>query len=251
MVFFVFFQIDGYSNYILSWSVMDVKNNVTILKENILPVIRDHNNYMPNQLSMDGGMEFRLTEYALQLYSHTHRVDYSRTAVVRGTSRQNHPIERLWRDVNEKITFKLKWAFRDMESQRLIDMSVAKDKFVVGHLFRTMVKYGLGIFVPSFNSRNVGGGSRIPELLRLHNTIPATPLTPLPSAEDFADIFVADGHSLTRPRVPVHLDVGPELLQLLFDVHSDNCREAYSHAVNNNYTEFSAIIMDVIASVGL
>ena len=91
----------------------------------------------------------------------------------------------------------------------------------------------------------------VTKLLRHHNTIPATPLTPLPSAEDFADIFVAEGHSLTRPRVPVHLDVGPELLQLLFDVHSDNCREAYSHAVNNNYTEFSAIIMDVIASVGL
>ena len=30
------------------------------------------------------------------------------------------------------------------------------------------------------------------------------------------------GHSLTRPRVPVRLDVGPDLIELLFDIRSDN-----------------------------
>ena len=66
---------------------------------------------------------------------------------------------------------------------------------------------------------------------------------PLVISVEPADIFVAEGHSLTcthagqeaghpglcryghsltRPRVPVRLDVGPDLIELLFDIRSDN-----------------------------
>ena len=163
-----------------------------------------------------------------------------------------NPLTRLWRDVSLRITSPIKAAFRDMEDHREIDMDNHRHIFVVGHVqFRVLVKYALAAFVPAFNARCIGGSGRIPELLRNHHAIPATPQDPLPSANELAEMYVNEGHSLTLPSISECEDVDSDVMDAIFNMESAYCIDAYTACVHEEFEEFSIIIKEIIAAVGL
>ena len=53
-------------------------------------------------------------------------------------------------------------------------------------------------YFPAFNARCVGGSDRIPELRNRH-TIPSTPQLPLRGAQQLAQMYIDEGHTLTWP----------------------------------------------------
>ena len=119
---------------------------------------------------MDHGREFALivaiqNELQSLRHSHNHR------PVLQSMSTQNHRVERLWPEVNQRINYPIKRVLVMMESAGHLDLSSDKDKFSVSWVTIRVLSNPIVNFVQAWNNHRIA---------RMSGGIPARSLTHLP-----------------------------------------------------------------------
>ena len=70
---------------------------------------------------------------------------------------QNHKIERMWPEVNQRINYPLKAALVSMMDRDRIDMNDEQVKFSVSTLCLQLAKLGMDTVVESWNAHRIPG----------------------------------------------------------------------------------------------
>ena len=86
-------------------------------------------------------------------------------------------------------------------------------------------------YFPAFNARCVGGSDRIPELRNRH-TIPSTPQLPLRGAQQLAQMYIDEGHTLTWPTSSECDGINSQTMKMIFDANSEFLLTEYVHGWN-------------------
>ena len=146
--------IDGYSKFITGFSVMPIKNNVTIYDEvyhasELLYGLPDH-------VRVDFGKEFYLTLYQQENIMHL-RNNLQRPPYIQTPSTQNHVIERMWVEFNSRIVYPLKFILAEMKNNEELDLSDPVTRFCVSTLTGTCYRVGMETTVQSWNYHMIPG----------------------------------------------------------------------------------------------
>ena len=71
---------------------------------------------------------------------------------------QNHTVERIWPEVNQRVNYPIKRKLIDMEENNDIDMSCQTTRFCVSFISTHVAAEGLYMFVQAWNSHPIAGG---------------------------------------------------------------------------------------------
>lgn len=127
------------------------------------------------------------------------RHNSSHRPVLQSMSTQNHRVERLWPEINQRINYPIKRILVMMESAGKLDLSNDKDNFSVSWVTITVLSHPLSEFVQAWNHhRIVGSSGGIPiRLARNNNGLTPIPSTAVPQTNQAIDIFRQKGGHLT------------------------------------------------------
>lgn len=120
--------VDGYSRKIVGLITLPVKNAIAIYDLLLRPLLLTEGIW--EQVRVDHGQEFALIISVQQSLADL-RQTRCHSPVLQSTSRQNHRVERLWPEVNQRINYPIKRVLIEMESNGEIDMSNRITKFCV------------------------------------------------------------------------------------------------------------------------
>ena len=115
---------DGYSGKIVGWAVMSRKNDAIIYNDVYRMCSMEYGLW--DQLWVDHGHEFYLTLYIQKLRAC--RDDPNILPYNQITSTQNHIIERVWVEVNERVTYLIKRVISMMDVNRIINVDDSMHK---------------------------------------------------------------------------------------------------------------------------
>ena len=120
--------VDGYSRKIVGLITLPVKNAIAIYDLLLRPLLLTEGIW--EQVRVDHGQEFALIISVQQSLADL-RQTRCHSPVLQSTSRQNHRVERLWPEVNQRINYPIKRVLIEMESNGELDMSNRITKFCV------------------------------------------------------------------------------------------------------------------------
>ena len=167
--------IDGYSRKIVGFITIPRKNAIAIYHALFKPMLI--NEGLWEQVRVDHGREFALI-ITIQKELQSLRRNSNHRPVLQSMSTQNHRVERLWPEINQRINYPIKRILVMMESAGELDLSNDKDKFSVSWVTITVLSHPLSEFVQAWNHHRIAGSSGgIPIHLACNNNS----LTPIPS----------------------------------------------------------------------
>lgn len=188
--------IDGYSRKIVGLITLPNKNATAIYNTLMRPLLLSDGLW--EQLRVDHGTEFCLS-LAVQQHLCNYRSQQQRPPYLQTTSRQNHRVERMWVEVNQRVNYPVKRILVAMEASGEIDISDNTVKFCVSWTTICVIAPALRAFVQAWNSHRIPGMSGgIPNLLaRTSSAIVSLPSQCVPTTTDAVYSFTANGGQLT------------------------------------------------------
>lgn len=188
---------DGYSGKITAGAVMPLKNNITIYDEVYrTSILMDG---LWDQIRVDYGREFYLVLYIQDKLRAQHGnpsiAPYRQT-----TSRSNHVIERIWVELNQRVSYPLKRAVNSMVERQMIDPESEMVKFCLSALLMIFCKIGMERFINAWNYHHQPLRG-IPNLLQSQrNGTTAIHPSEIPSVEQAAQEYRQQGGSIADPQ---------------------------------------------------
>ena len=205
--------VDGFSCKSVGCITIPVKNAITIYDTLMRPLLSSTGLWQ--QVRVDHRTEFVLVLKAQQHLSHL-RQWQDRLPALQSTSCQNHRVERMWPEVNQRINYPVKRVLVEMESNGEIDMADPIVKFCVSWTTITVIQPAVLTFVNAWNSHTIPGGG-VPNVLASH-TVQLTRLLPsaVPTTSNIVQLHQMQGGTLTEEHVfgTDPLDSHPELQDL-------------------------------------
>ena len=115
------------------------------------------------------------------------------------TSRDNHVIERIWVELNHRVTYPLKRVLTDMDNEEEIDLGSNSVKFCVSIVTQEVAKVGMNRMIMAWNAHALPHRG-IPNVLQheRRGTI-AVNATDIPTTEDAVDMYRQQSGVLTDP----------------------------------------------------
>jgi hypothetical protein len=156
---------DGYSSQILAWSVMPIKNNLTIYDEIYREVGQTYSVF--DQVRVDHGKEFILCLYQQERLRYN-RTNPNREPFLQTSSTLNHAIERKWVEVNARVNYPIKCELQQMVDDDVINLEDDVTKFCVSFVSMQCVKQGLQNVTSYWNQHSIPGKG-IPNILFANN----------------------------------------------------------------------------------
>ena len=150
-----------------------------------------------DQLRVDHGREFYLTLY-IQEKLRASRGDPNILPYIQTTSTQNHIIERVWVEVNQRVTYPIKRVISMMDDNRIINMDDSVHKFCVSYVLQKCCSVGLERMVHSWNNHSIPKKG-IPNSLALNNHTNPIQLSEIPTAVTAVSEYQQQGGSITDP----------------------------------------------------
>lgn len=161
---------DGYSGMIVSFSVMPVKNNLTIYDEIYKHFTEKYGLW--DQVRVDGGKEFVLACH-MQDQLREKRRNTAIDPFKSTKSTDNNIIERIWVEVNSRVNYPIKCALGKFQEDGIIDMTQEHSKFTVSWISCGVAKVGIRRFVDAWNFHTVPKKGCPIDLMRENNkTVP-------------------------------------------------------------------------------
>lgn len=80
----------------------------------------------------------------------------------------NHIIERVWIEVNQRVTYSIKRIIVEMDDQRVINMESYVERSCTSYILRRICMVGLRRMVDAWNSHTIPKKG-IPNVLQVHN----------------------------------------------------------------------------------
>lgn len=146
--------IDGYSRKIVGFITIPRKNPIAIYHALFRPLLINEGIW--EQVRVDHGREFALV-VAVQQELQPLRLYNRHRPVVRSMSTQNHRVERLWSEVNQRVNYPIKRVLVLMESSGEIDLSSDEDKFAVSWVTIKIASYAVTEFIQAWNHHRIAG----------------------------------------------------------------------------------------------
>ncbi|KAA0723954.1 hypothetical protein E1301_Tti015357 [Triplophysa tibetana] len=244
--------VDGYSRKIVGHSTMPVKNNLTIYQNVYRNAVIEYGIW--DQVRVDHGKEFYLTLFVQENLAHlrnnTERQPYMRTA-----STNNHIVERMWPEVNNRVNYPLKAALIHLGDQEELDMQDSLIQYCVSMLTCQVAEIGLDRFVQSWNAHSISGYG-VTNHLALGGCPKKVSSLLLPNAVDAADCYDRIlGSSLTRVssfgRNPFESLEDQEASQREFSLNYPNICVLFENTINFQPDQFQHAIkkrIDIVRS---
>ena len=107
---------DGYSGKIVGAVIMQRKNNEIIYNKVYCTCLSEYGLW--DQMQVDHGREFYLALYMQEKLQSAGRGDPEIAPYIQTTSTHNHIIERIWVEVNSRVTYPVKRVVVAMDEQR-------------------------------------------------------------------------------------------------------------------------------------
>ena len=70
---------------------------------------------------------------------------------------QNHPIERIWGEVNQRVNFPIKAGLKDLVDKEILDLNDEISKFSVSAVAIEISRVGMTSFVEAWNAHPISG----------------------------------------------------------------------------------------------
>lgn len=225
---------DGFSGKIVAGAVMNRKNNMVIYEKVYRSAVLEFGLWQ--QIRVDQGREFYLMLFIQENLRSAHG-DPSIAPYRQTTSRENHVIERIWVELNHRVTYPLKRVITDMDNDEEIDLGSNLVKFCVSAVTQEVAKVGMKRMIMAWNAHSLPHRG-IPNVLQHERpgTI-ATINVQLPSTRDAVDMYRQQGGILTDPS-----EFGTDPLEN--DTQKIDQREQEFH---NNAMSFEDIFSNVIS----
>ena len=148
---------DGFSEKIVGAAVMPRKNNLVIYDEVYRAAILEFG--MWDQVRVDHGREFYLTLYVHEKLR-AGRGDSNVAPYVQTTSTCNHVIERMWVELNHRVTYPIKRIMVSMQNHQMINMELILYELMI--LFAAcVIKCGSRMDVSSIYSEMISGNTLV------------------------------------------------------------------------------------------
>ena len=124
-----------------------------------------------DQIRVDHGKEFLPQQLRLAPRGDPEVVPYAQT-----TSTQNHIIERIWVELNKRVTYPIKTVLSSLDNNGIINMDCSVTKFAVSTVLIRVCQVGMNRMIAAWNSHPIPGRG-IPNQLqvRAFNTSPIHP----------------------------------------------------------------------------
>ena len=187
---------DGFSGKIVGAAVMQRKNNKIIYDEVYRACLSEYSLW--DQVCVDHGREFYLILYIQEKLRNAGRGDPEIAPYVQTTSTHNHIIERIWVEVNSRVTYPIKGVVIAMGEWRQINMDDDIEK-CVSYVLRNVCSVGLNRMIEVWNNHSIPQKG-IPNTLQANNdgTNPINPAD-IPTASAAVSQYRQQGGSLTDP----------------------------------------------------
>ncbi|XP_049326730.1 uncharacterized protein LOC111191866 [Astyanax mexicanus] len=242
--------IDGYSSKIVGHSTMPVKNNLLIYQDVYRNSVLQHGIW--DQIRVDHGREFFLTLFIQEKLAGL-RFNTDRQAYIQSHSTQNHTIERIWPEVNQRVNYPLKGALLHLVDQEEIDMEDNLTKHCMSSLTCSAAQVGVDRVVKSWNAHRIPGKG-IPNLLAQGGCPKKVSPDLLPDATEAANQYDQEvGASLTRlstfGRNPFHCPEDQEAAEREFSLQCHDIALLFENAVNYQPVQFQngiKLLVDIV-----
>ncbi|XP_076876123.1 uncharacterized protein LOC143525735 [Brachyhypopomus gauderio] len=187
--------VDGYSSKIVGYSTMPVKNNLTIYGEVYRPAVLSFGLW--DTVRVDCGKEFYLTLF-MQEQLAKYRYNQARLPYLQTPSTQNHTVERMWPEVNNRVNYPIKEALIQLMDKDELNMEDNVVRYCVSNLSCQIAHLGLTRVVQAWNAHRIPGKG-IPNVLARHGCYTKLSEDLLPDASTAANQYQLEvGSSLTR-----------------------------------------------------
>ena len=147
---------DGFSGNFVGAAVMQRKINEIIYDKVYSACVSEYGLW--DQVRVDHGREFYLTLYMQERLTNEGRGDPEIASYVQ-TSTHNHIIERIWVEVNSRVTYPIKRVVIAMDEQRQINMDDDTEKYCVSYVLR---------MIEAWNNHNIPQKG-VPNILQANN----------------------------------------------------------------------------------
>ena len=117
---------------------------------------------------------------------------------VQTTSTQNHIIERVWLEVNQRVTYPIKRVISMMDDTRLVNMDDELHKFCVSYVLQKCCLVGLERMIQAWNNHSVPRKG-IPNTLALNDGTNPIHLSEIPMSDMAVSEYRHQGGSITDP----------------------------------------------------
>lgn len=144
---------DGYSGKIVGFSIMSRKNNQLIYENVYRRAVLEYGLW--DQVRVDHGKEFYLVLYIHEYLRLAGRGDSQITPYRQTSSTSNHIIERIWVELNKRVTYPVKRVIISMDDQGVIDMDCSVTKFAVSTVLLRVCEVGMKRMVAAWNSHPI------------------------------------------------------------------------------------------------
>lgn len=125
---------DGFSGKIVGTSIMSLKNNEVIYEDVLRKCLLEYGLW--DEVRVDHGKEFYLMLYIQEQLRKEGRGDPHIAPYLQTSSTYNHIIERIWVEVNKRVTYPIKAVIVLMDDERAINMENRTDKYCVSIVLR-------------------------------------------------------------------------------------------------------------------
>ena len=237
---------DGFSGKLVSGAVMARKNNKIIYDEVYRTTLLQFGLW--DQVRVDHGKEFYLLLYIQERLRVAGRGDLTIAPYVQTTSTQNHIIERVWVELNHRVTYPVKRVIVSMDQQRAVNMDDETTKFCVSYVLQQVCSVGMIRMIEAWNNHHIARKG-IPNSLHASNCrINHIHSLEVPIGNEAIEEYRRQGGSITDPHDfgedPLASD--PTLLQQRQQVWEHRLGMSYSDVYSQLMTGNDQVLRDAV-----